>query len=121
MYTHPIEHPVVKEMIAAGLVFEVHADHLLIPTGFSKAGGCRLVVDKNPDEWEANSAPLLAEMRYNKVVKIRFLDDIIDLSWTWWRDYADRGYECPENFKQFFLNKGWIKIETIEKVVAVAA
>ncbi len=117
---HPIEHPVVDEMIKLNFSFEVYGDHIYISDGFSKAGGCKLFLP--PADYPVGEfiAPLIAHMRYDETEEIHSFDDLIDLSWKWWRRYADRGYSCPIRFKPFFLEKGWVQMEMAEVLKVVA-
>lgn len=102
---HIIQHPIALALADAGIEFIVHKAGIRIE-GFSKSGSAEL--RRHPKDEDR----VQAHMRYDETEEIEGLDDIIQLAWSWWQRYEDRGYECPPNFRPFFIEKGWIREET---------
>ena len=111
-YEHPVYHPVAREILKAGFMFEVWSDKLRIPQGFSKSGSCDLVLGVDP--YDCNVEVLLAKTRYDQETVIRKVDDLVSLAWSWYLNYKDRGYSLPEVFKPAFIKAGYIRVETVE-------
>lgn len=71
-----------------------------IDSGFSKSGSAEIKCDGNFID---------VHTRYNTVCRIENFEDLVAHAWRWYIDSKDRGYGIPEEFKQQFIECGYLK------------
>lgn len=112
LFNKIFNHSAIIAAVARGHTVEVSKSGVCIPRGFSKSGSCSFgfVDDK-----------LVAHTRYGRETEIESYDDIVFLAWIWFIESESRGFSVPEEFKQDFIERGWIKVksETAEKIIIV--
>ncbi len=70
-------------------------------SGFSKSGSATLYTTDNGN--------IICSTRYGQVDAIESWEDLVEVDFTWWSSYKDRGYEMPDEWRKEFIACNFIK------------
>lgn len=69
-------------------------------SGFSKSGSALLYIK---DE------KIVCSTRYGQIDYIHEWEDLVVVAFDWWKDYKDRGYNLPDEWRKEFIACNFIK------------
>lgn len=82
-------------------------------SGFSKSGD----VEIYEGEDEGGEECVVVEQIYGENDYIYDFNGLSFIAYRWWMQYRDRGYDVPQGWKEYWIEKGLIKEKIVKEYI----